>query len=146
MSDIFAVRGLPSSTLDGAFRVHLLPEHLDQLRLKVGDPCQLEDPDGNLLGHGISWRAAEKMGSAPKARPAKMTDRLRNAYGIKEGSQISITATNSRIEHAGKVTLTDVTPAEYILTNEGDQRVGNWLCNCAFTLSRLRSRPLFGSC
>ena len=35
------VRDLPSQGLEGAFRVHVLPESLQQAQLKVGDVCEI---------------------------------------------------------------------------------------------------------
>lgn len=89
MSPPFVVRPLPlaGAGLDGAFRVHLSPESLDLLGLKVGELCQITGESGGI-GYGIAWRATDKMGNSPKLRPAKMTDALRTAFGFKEGAHV----------------------------------------------------------
>ncbi|KAK4542577.1 hypothetical protein LTR36_006625 [Oleoguttula mirabilis] len=56
------------------------------------------------------------MGNSPKLRPAKMTDTLRTAFGFKEGSHVTISKTTAHILHADRITLTDVTPSDYVGT------------------------------
>lgn len=53
MSPPFVVRPLPGAGLDGAFRVHLSPESLDHLGLKVGELCQITGENGGI-GYGAS--------------------------------------------------------------------------------------------
>lgn len=53
------------------------------------------------------------MGTSPRVRPAKMTDILRTAFGFKEGSHITIAKTKVEVAHAARITLNDVTPAEF---------------------------------
>lgn len=55
----FVVRPLQSGSLEGAFRVHLSPESLERLKLKVGEICQITCENGNT-GYGIAWRATDK--------------------------------------------------------------------------------------
>ncbi|TKA59754.1 hypothetical protein B0A55_11952, partial [Friedmanniomyces simplex] len=126
----FVVRLLPSTGLEGAFRVHLSPESLEKLDLKVGELCQISGESGN--GYGIAWRATDKMGNSPKLRPAKMTDTLRAAFGFKEGSHVTITKTTATVVHADKVTLTDVTPSDY--GNPVDGEDGRWRGRATYTL------------
>ncbi|KAH9827725.1 ATPase family associated with various cellular activities (AAA), partial [Teratosphaeria destructans] len=109
----FVVRLLPSNAgLEGAFRVHLSPEALEKLALKVGDICHITG-EQNETGYGIAWRATDKMGNNPKLRPAKMTDTLKAAFNFREGSQVTIARTTAKIVHADKVVLSDVTPSDY---------------------------------
>ncbi|KAK0286988.1 AAA+-type ATPase [Friedmanniomyces endolithicus] len=126
----FVVRLLPSAGLEGAFRVHLSPESLERLDLKVGELCQMSGESGN--GYGIAWRATDKMGNSPRLRPAKMTDTLRAAFGFKEGSHVTITKTTASIVHADKVILTDVTPSDY--ANPLDVEDGRWRGRATYTL------------
>ncbi|KAK1002540.1 AAA+-type ATPase [Friedmanniomyces endolithicus] len=126
----FVVRLLPSSGLEGAFRVHLSPESLERLDLKVGELCQMSGESGK--GYGIAWRATDKMGNSPRLRPAKMTDTLRAAFVFKEGSHVTITKTTATIVHADKVTLTDVTPSDY--ANPPDVEDGRWRGRATYTL------------
>ncbi|EME88684.1 uncharacterized protein MYCFIDRAFT_192794 [Pseudocercospora fijiensis CIRAD86] len=106
------VRDLPSQGLEGAFRVHLLPESLQQAGLKVGDVCKITSEDGSI-GHGIAWRADDRMGNRPKLRPAKMTHTFRAACGFEEGSKVTIAASDASVFRADKILLTDITPSEY---------------------------------
>ena len=107
------VRLLPSSTgLEAAFRVHALPESLEQAHLHIGDLCEISSEDGTV-GYGIAWRADDRMGNRPKNRPLKMTEVVRSAFGFEEGSRVTIQPTDARIVHADKIILSDVTPADY---------------------------------
>ena len=134
----FAVRSLPSTTgLDGAFRVHVLPEHLDQAGLKLGALCEITGEDGTAVGYGISWRATDKMGTNPKVRPAKMTETLRTAYGIRDGSHVMLHQTEAKIVHAEKVFLIDVTPNEYVAGHEPELEDNKWRIRCAAALGKL---------
>ncbi|KAK1053734.1 AAA+-type ATPase [Friedmanniomyces endolithicus] len=126
----FVVRLLPSTGLEGAFRVHLSPESLERLDLKVGELCQMSGESGK--GYGIAWRATDKMGNSPRLRPAKMTDTLRAAFGFKEGSHVTIAKTTATIIHADKVTLADVTPSDY--ANPMDVEDGRWRGRATYTL------------
>jgi len=42
----FVVRPLPTANLDGAFRVHLSPDGLDKLGLRIGELCQITGEKG----------------------------------------------------------------------------------------------------
>ena len=117
------VRDLPSQGLEGAFRVHVLPDSLQQAQLKVGDICEITSEDGTT-GYGIAWRADDRMGSRPKNRPAKMTETFRSACGFEEGSKVTISGTDAKVYRADKIVLTDVTPAEYKLPDDQDD--GCW--------------------
>lgn len=130
MGDIaFVVRPLPANGLDGAFRVHLAPEALIQLGLKVGDVCTIIGEDG-IRGTGIAWRAADKMGSSPRVQPAKMSETLRDTFGFKQGTHVRIEKTpGARIVEADKIALTDVTPVDYDGTDDGC-----WTGHCIATL------------
>lgn len=127
----FVVRLLPSTGLDGAFRVHLSPEGLERLDLKVGELCQITGENGGI-GYGIAWRATDKMGNSPRLRPAKMTDTLRTTFDFKEGKHVTISRTSTQIMHANKVTLTDVTPSDY--GNAADSDNGRWGLACGYLL------------
>ena len=131
-------RTLPSTGLEGAFRVHMLPEHLEQASLKLGDVCEITTEAGDTLGYGISWRATEKMGTHPKAKPAKMTDMLRKAFGIKEGSLVKLSRTEAKVVHAERVVLTDVTPDSYHVEGRAEELgEGLWRVRCASALGKL---------
>lgn len=129
----FVVRSLPSSVLDGAFRVHLSPDALEKAGLKLGDLCLITGENGSS-GYGIAWRAMDKMGNSPKVPPVKMTDIFRNAFGFKEGSHVTIAKSAAKIQRANVVTLTDVTPSDYGNAAELDG-YGRWRNKCVCTLS-----------
>ena len=42
----FVVRPLQATNLDGAFRVHLSPDGLDKLGLRIGEICQITGENG----------------------------------------------------------------------------------------------------
>jgi hypothetical protein len=126
----FVVRPLTTTGLDGAFRVHIAPEALDKIGLKVGDLCQITDEDGST-GLGIAWRAADRMGTSPKTPPAKMSDALRETFGFKQGTQITISKCDKKITRAQTVSLTDVTPSDYDGSDDG-----SWIGRCRYLLSK----------
>jgi len=43
---LFVVRPLQATNLDGAFRVHLSPDGLDKLGLRIGEICQITGENG----------------------------------------------------------------------------------------------------
>ena len=104
--------------------------------LNTGNICQITDEDGKLLGHGIAWRALDKMGSAPKTKPAKMTETLRDAYGIKEGSHVGISSTQATIVHAGRVVLVDCTTVDPAKTGEKSAEDNKWQNRCRTALGK----------
>jgi AAA family ATPase len=128
----FVVRPLTTTGLDGAFRVQIAPEALDKIGLKVEDICQITDEDG-ATGLGIAWRAADRMGTSPKIPPAKMSDTLRETFGFKQGTQITISKSDKRKTKAVAVSLTDVTPADYDGIDDD-----LWLGRCRFILGKSR--------
>ena len=133
----FAVRNLPSTGLDGAFRVHLLADDLQHADLTVGDVCEIQDAEREkALGYGIAWRASERLGASPKVRPAKMTERLKAAYGINDGSLVNLVKTSAKLVHAEKITLTDVTPEEYGDGYSQKALMKDWFPTCIYTLSK----------
>ena len=135
----FVVRPLQSNpgSLEGAFRVYISPECLDQVSVKVGDLCEIWDERGETaVGYGIAWRATDRMGSSPKVVPAKVTEALRGAFGIEEGIHVNLCKTKGKIVHADKVTLTDVTPAEYVEGHESELDDGKWTWRCGYILSK----------
>ena len=103
--------------------------NLDKIGLKVGDICQITDEDGST-GLGIAWRAADRMGTSPKVPPAKMSDALRETFGFKQGTQITISKCDKKITRAQTVSLTDVTPSDYDGTDDG-----SWVGRCRYLLS-----------
>ncbi|EMC92580.1 hypothetical protein BAUCODRAFT_114322 [Baudoinia panamericana UAMH 10762] len=132
-SGSFVVRTLlPAGSLEGAFRVHLTPDSLDKLDLKVGEICHVDGENGSI-GYGIAWRATDKMGTAPKLKPAKMTDTMRTAFGFKEGSHVSISKTKQQIAPATRIILSDVTPTEY--ANDPTDDDDRWGVRAHFLLS-----------
>jgi AAA family ATPase len=120
----FVVRPLTTTGLDGAFRVQIAPEALDKIGL------QITDEDG-ATGLGIAWRAADRMGTSPKIPPAKMSDTLRETFGFKQGTQITISKSDKKKTKAVAVSLTDVTPADYDGVDDD-----LWLGRCRFILGK----------
>lgn len=126
----FVVGVLPSTGLEGAFRVHLTPESLEKIGLKVGELCQITGENGDL-GYGIAWRATDKMGTSPKLRPAKMTDIMRAAFGFTEGSHVMIVKTTAQISHAHKVSISDAMPID----PASDASYNSWRIACTWLLN-----------
>jgi AAA family ATPase len=111
------------------------PDTLTQLNLSIGEVCQIDSTDDSqTLGYGIAWRATDGIGSSPKVRPAKMTDHLRDAYDIKEGSHVNISKTNAQVVLAEKIILVDVTPSDYGKREELED--GRWYWRCGSLLSK----------
>ena len=136
----FAVRTLPLPThVEGAFRVHILQEHLDQVGLKLGDLCEISTDEAGkeVLGHGISWRATDKLGASQKVRPARVTNTLQAACEIREGSHVYLRRTNAKMVHAAQVTLVDVTPQAYSKTQEIETEDGRWRLHCIAALRKI---------
>ncbi|UJO19671.1 ATPase family protein [Fulvia fulva] len=116
------VRLTQSKGLEGAFRVQVLPESLQQAGLTTGDLCEISNEEGTT-GYGIAWRADDKI-NRPKNRPAKITEIFQSAFGFEEGSKVTISRTTSQIHRADRIVLSDVSPQEYISSNEADD--GLW--------------------
>lgn len=132
----FVVRANQSPNgLEGAFRIHVHPDHLRSINVEHGELCDiLGGKDGtSVVGCCIAWRAADSMSNAPRVRPAKTTDTLRTAFSIQEGSHISLTRSHGSKVNASKVVLTDVTPDEYV-SNETLHAENSWRTRCAYLL------------
>lgn len=118
--------------------MHVSQDHLEAIGVNVGQLCEITaDKDGStILGYGIAWRALDKMGNTPKLRPARMTDVLRNAFGIQEGSHVYLgPAKRNSILRADKVVLTDVTPRDYSKNiDPAEIEDDGWLTRCKWTL------------
>jgi len=138
----FTVRPLiPNATvLEGAFRVHIPTKDLELLSLKAGDLCRLNSADGNT-GVGIAWRSTEQ-NAKPQVHPVKLTDTVRDAFGFKLGNQVTIQKTTSKIVHASRVTVIDVTDRNNI---DGTKNDNNWKIRCQSTLGMFARRflPLY---
>jgi AAA family ATPase len=93
-----------ATTLDGAFRMHLPPDSLIQGGLKIGEVCSVHAEDGTN-GYGIAWRAEDRMGNKPKKRPVKISEVAQNAFGFKEGVQVSLIPAKLKILPAKRVFL-----------------------------------------
>lgn len=128
----------PPAGLDGAFRIHVLPEHLDQAGLRLGDLCEITDENGSAVGYGVAWRATDKMGTNPKVRPVKMSETLQAAYGIRASSQVMLYHTEAKVVPADEVVLTDVTPSQH-LENAQQEDAANaaWRWRCGHALGEL---------
>jgi len=126
----FTVRPLiPNATvLEGAFRVHIPTKDLELLGLKAGDLCRLNSTDGNT-GVGIAWRSTEQ-NAKPQVHPVKLTDTVRDAFGFKLGNQVTIQKTTSKIAHASRVTVIDVTDGNI----DRAKNDNNWKIRCQSTL------------
>lgn len=121
--------------LDGAFRVHLPPEAIQHAGLAFNETCQVTAEDGRVVGCGIVWRAAEKLGSAPKTKPARLTETMREAFGIKEGSLVKLSPHPSEIMLAEKVVLTDV--STHPQAEERGAESQRWRGRCRNALCKL---------
>lgn len=107
---------------------------MQQAGLTFNEPCQILDEYGKVIGCGIAWRAADKMGASPKMRPARMSETLRGAFGIKEGSHVSLQRSSVKTLHAEKLSLTDVTPNERSTGQEDEMDSRRWRTRCAAAL------------
>jgi hypothetical protein len=63
-----------------------------------------------------------------------MSDTLRETFGFKQGTQITISKCDKKITRAQTVSLTDVTPSDYDGTDDG-----SWVGRCRYLLSKLSS-------
>ncbi|KAG9961992.1 AAA-domain-containing protein, partial [Aureobasidium melanogenum] len=128
-STLFTVRPLPPTTsLDGAFRVHLTAKDLDLLGLKLGELCTLQSGDG-ASAVGIAWRSMDTS-VKPQLHPVKLSEAMRDAFGFKLGSQITIEKINAKIAHADRVVVIDVSDSEKIDLTK-DDRSWKWRCGMA---------------
>lgn len=133
----FVVRNNTGATgLDGAFRVQLAPDAIQQAGLVFNELCEITAEDGRLVGCGIVWRAAEKLGSAPKTKPVRLSETMRDAFGIKEGSVVSLAPHKAEILHADRVVLTDVTTDLQLA--EQDKESKRWHGRCTAALCKLK--------
>lgn len=123
------VRLLPSTGLEGAFRVHFTPESLREAGLKIGDLCEISCDDG-ATGYAIAWQAADSIGNRPKTRPAKMTETFKTAFGFQDGSRVTVSRTDSKVYPAMRMVLSDVTPPEYSTSDDMD--AGMWEINMKY--------------
>lgn len=125
---VFTVRPLIPSTaaLEGAFRVHIPVKDLEILGLKAGELCKLKSADGNTTGVGIAWRSTEQ-NAKPQVHPVKLTDTVRDAFGFKLGNQVTIQKSTSKIAHADRVVIVDVTDYDAIDAAKDDN---NWRIRC----------------
>jgi AAA family ATPase len=132
-SIVFTVRPSgPSTSLDGAFRVHLTAKDLDILGLKLGDLCTLHSGDGSSAV-GIAWRSLDTS-VKPALHPVKLSESLRDTFGCKLGSQITIEKTNAKIAHADRVVVIDVSDSEKIDLTKDDK---SWKWRCGMALGNV---------
>jgi AAA family ATPase len=134
-SIMFTVRPSgPSTSLDGAFRVHLTAKDLDILGLKLGDLCKLHSGDGSSAV-GIAWRSLDTS-VKPALHPVKLSEALRDAFGCKLGSQITIEKINAKIAHADRVVVIDVSDSEKIDLTKDDK---SWKWRCGMALGNVEA-------
>jgi AAA family ATPase len=134
-STMFTVRPSgPSTSLDGAFRVHLTAKDLDILGLKLGDLCKLHSGDGSSAV-GIAWRSLDTS-VKPALHPVKLSEALRDAFGCKLGSQITIEKINAKIAHADRVVVIDVSDSEKIDLTKDDK---SWKWRCGMALGNVEA-------
>ncbi|KAF2857210.1 AAA-domain-containing protein, partial [Piedraia hortae CBS 480.64] len=95
-----------------AFRVHLSPETLEKLDLKIGQLCHITTDADAISGYGIAWRGNDSMDS-PKKASVKMSEVMRNTFGFKENQQVTISKAGNPILFASTVVLNEITPPEY---------------------------------
>ncbi|CAD0114281.1 unnamed protein product [Aureobasidium uvarum] len=134
-STLFTVRPLPPTTsLDGAFRVHLTAKDLDLLGLKLGELCILHSGDGSSAV-GIAWRSMDTS-VKPQLHPVKLSEAMRDAFGFKLGSQITIEKINAKIAHADRVVVIDVSDSEKIDLAKDDK---SWKWRCGMALGNVEA-------
>jgi AAA family ATPase len=121
----------------GILRVHLPPESLPDLKVKLDDLVDIKTDDGTTRS-AIAWRASDGLGKGnQKVKPVKMSDGAREAFNLREGTLITISKASNALSRAGKVVLRDVTPREY-LEGVSDIEDGAWKvrCHCAMVNAR----------
>ncbi|KAI5201116.1 AAA-domain-containing protein [Aureobasidium subglaciale] len=134
-STMFTVRPLPPTTsLDGAFRVHLTAKDLDLLGLKLGELCTLHSGDGSSAV-GIAWRSMDTS-VKPQLHPVKLSEAMRDAFGFKLGSQITIEKINAKIAHADRVVVIDVSDNDKIDLTKDDK---SWKWRCGMALGNVEA-------
>lgn len=137
----FVVRNNPGSTgLDGAFRVQVPPDAMQPAGLVFNQLCEVQGEDGRAVGCGIVWRAAEKLGSTPKTKPVRLSETMRDAFGIKEGGTVKLAPLTAGILRADRLILTDITlhPPAAGHDGEEDER---WRIRCAYALCGCKHQP-----
>ncbi|KAI4729594.1 AAA-domain-containing protein [Aureobasidium sp. EXF-10728] len=135
MTSLFTVRPLPPTTsLDGAFRVHLTVKDLGLLGLQPNELCIVHSGDGSSVV-GIAWRSLDTS-VKPQTHPVKLSEVMRDAFGIKLGSQITIEKINAKIVHADRVVVTDVSDREKLDLTKDDE---NWKNRCAAALGNVEA-------
>lgn len=134
-SPSFTVRPLPPTTsLDGAFRVHIPAKDLDLLGLRIGELCLLHSADGSS-GVGIAWRSTDTS-VKPQVHPVKLTDAMRDAFGFKLGNQLTIQKATGKIAHADRVIVIDVSDHDQVDLAKDDK---NWKWRCGMTLGNVEA-------
>ncbi|KAI5269079.1 AAA-domain-containing protein [Aureobasidium subglaciale] len=132
---MFTVRPSPPTTsLDGAFRVHLTAKDLDLLGLKLGELCTLHSSDGSSAV-GIAWRSLDTS-VKPQLHPVKLSEAIRDAFGFKLGSQITIEKINAKIAHADRVVVIDVSDNDKIDLTKDDK---SWKWRCGMALGNVEA-------
>jgi AAA family ATPase len=126
----FTVRPLPpTSSLDGAFRVHISAKDLEALELIPGELCTLRSAEGTSAV-AIAWRSTDTS-VKPQIHPVKMSEALRDASGFKLGTQTTIQKIpGGKIAHADRVIVIDVSNTERIDLAK-DDRSWKWRCGMA---------------
>ncbi|KAI5245873.1 AAA-domain-containing protein [Aureobasidium subglaciale] len=132
---MFTVRPSPPTTsLDGAFRVHLTAKDLDLLGLKLGELCTLHSSDGSSAV-GIAWRSLDTS-VKPQLHPVKLSEAIRDAFGFKLGSQITIEKINAKIAHADRVVVINVSDNDKIDLTKDDK---SWKWRCGMALGNVEA-------
>ncbi|THY31352.1 AAA-domain-containing protein [Aureobasidium pullulans] len=125
----------PTSSLDGAFRVHLTAKDLDLLGLKLGELCTLHSGDGSSAV-GIAWRSLDTS-QKPQLHPVKLSEPMRDSFGCKLGSQITIKKINNgKIAHADRVVVIDVSDNDKIDLTKDDK---SWKWRCGMALGNVEA-------
>ncbi|KAK5169510.1 AAA+-type ATPase [Saxophila tyrrhenica] len=135
MAQPLVVKSLPGSQgLDGAFRLHLSQESLDAAGLKLGEICEITKDDSVTVGHAIAWRAADRARSSTTgAKPVAMSQMLRSAFNVLEGSLVHVRRTTAPRAHATKVVLRDITMPENVPGGNNPDD-GKWKANITYHL------------
>lgn len=119
-------RNTPDNALEGAFRIHLSMKELKALKLYNGDPVRLSTSDGPK-GYAVAWMASQ---TNPGNKPiAKVTDLLRETYGLSLNDRLFIEKTNDAFQPVESVHISFAESSETLSTYGSTERLLHCVCN-----------------
>lgn len=102
-------RNTPHTALEGGFRVHLAPKELKSLGVLNGEPIRLSTSAGPK-GFAVAWNATPT--NAGNKPIAKVTDLLRETYGLSLEERVFITKTSDSWRPIESIKISLVLPSD----------------------------------